>query len=159
MKKDSEPYPSWEDFNKQGKRIVDLEKKVAQLLETVGISIDQTTTEIEPGSEPTSLDVSSESPESTGTAQNGNDMSPALQRIVDQMRSGDNDGAFREFQALDRNELAKNPVSAATVAAAICVTQGDYQAGIKALEQVQQFSNDPRIEQIKLKLMEQATPE
>ena len=157
MKKKIEPYPSWEEFKKQKKRIAELEKKVEQLLEVVDISVDQTETKTEPDPEPTRNDDVPENPEPSSSESNGSDMSPAIQSIVEQMRSGDNDRAFREFQALDREELAKNPVTAATIAAAICVTQGDFQAGIKALEQVQQYSEDPRIEQIRLKLVEQAS--
>ena len=155
MKKDSEPYPSWEEYNKHEKRIAKLEKKVAQLLEASNITSDEPAAEIVPEPVPKSPKPVEDKP-APHQLRSSDDMSPALQSIVVQLRNGDSDGAFRKFQKLPKSELIQQPVTAATLAAAICVTQGNFQAGIKALEQVQQFSDDPRIEQIRQKLLEQA---
>lgn len=153
--KRNEEHPSWEDFTKHEKRIAQLEKEVAQLLRTVAGQIGQT--ESQTGHGPTSENQEPAAHSQAPIKQRkGDNMSPALQKIVLLMRNGDMDAAFSEFQALSKDELIKQPVTAATLAAAMCVTRGDFEAGIKALEQVQQLTDDPRIEQIKQKLLKQA---
>lgn len=153
--------PTREEFSKHEKRISERETKVGMLLKALGIKTEQpipadlSTPEIAQGPAEESQ-APAEKSTSTGNQNQSEEMSPALKSILAQLKSGDSGGAFKKFQALPKSELSQQPVFAATLAAAICVTQGDFPAGIKALEQVQQYSDDPRIEQIKQKLLDQA---
>ena len=152
----SDNQPSWEEFTKHEKRIVQLETKVAQLFQALAVKSGQKGPTPDPDKR-TKNQQTVKKKLTSNFQRTDEEMSSALQYIVMLMRNGDMDGAFSEFQELPKSELIKQPVSAATLAAAICVARGEFEAGIAALEQVQKYTKDPRVEQIKQKLIKQAT--